>query len=66
MGGFHELHFDQFFDAHMHLQFKNREKNKMKEIRVIIFHCPSLLFNNYVLSSDFMFPFSSVPGSGEY
>lgn len=57
------MHFDQFLDAYVHLQFKNREKNKMKEITDIISHC--LLFNCYVLSSDFVFPFSSILGSGQ-
>lgn len=37
----------------------------MKEVTDIIFHRSALLFNNNVLSSDFMFPFSSVPGSGQ-
>lgn len=59
------MHFDQFLDAYMHLQFKNSEKNKMKEITDIIFHCPALLFNYYILSSDFVFPFPSVLCSGQ-
>jgi len=53
------LHFNQFSDAYMHLQFKNREKNKIKEITKIIFYSPALLYIYYVHSSDFVPPSES-------